>query len=365
MALEDIYADLYAVAKHRGPLDEEAVRRATAVLALPRYARASNPAALLVEDLKRVIDTIPDAAVPTDEDDDAEAKRESAVARMGTLARRYFSLEDSGETLTHRRQLRGESKPSGSTAMWRNQGVVYRVIAGLLELQVEVAAAAEEITETDSRLGYRIDSARLLRDIRPHSRLYPTRDTLEFDICLLADGPHLLMLPFPLRHTELVVVATERPSGHPQPQLVSVAAAAASAAAVVFGAQQQPGERVRIQVERRPRLIWRQPPRLLERVSYHVDMPIGELVLQVRPNALRTKFSWSVSARGPVASDEKVVAHPFSNIWGCSNPEIGKTYTLHGARVANPEADRTPEERIADARARARARGHAAQRERG
>lgn len=162
MALEDIYDDLYAVAKHRGPLDEEAVRRATAVLAMPRYAQAPNPAALLVEDLKRVIDTIPDAASATDEDDEAEAKRESSVARMGMLARRYFSLEDAGKPLTDRRVLPGEKPPGGGVGAWRNQGVIYRVIAGLLELQLEVAARA--VPQLDLTSPQAIARARALGD---------------------------------------------------------------------------------------------------------------------------------------------------------------------------------------------------------
>jgi hypothetical protein len=346
MSLEAIYADLYGVAKHRGPLDEDAVRRATAVLALPRYARAANPAALLVEDLKRVIAAIPDAVATSDEDEDAHdeaaAEQRSSVAYMGKLARRYFSLEAVGDTITDRRIIEA-TRPPGSTVTWRNRGVVYRVIAGLLELQVEVAEATA-VTHVASELSYRVDSVRLTRETEGLS-WYPRTDTLEYDICLLASGPHLLVLPFPPQQTKLVVVASERPSGYPQPQLVRIADDGDRAAAVVFGAQQPPGERVRIQVEHRRRSFrplaqWRS-----ECISYQVSHPVGELVLQLRIYGdTTTDATWGVTARGPVASDAKTLAQPVSGIWGCTNPEIGKTYTLFGVREADSNDGMPPEE---------------------
>lgn len=326
MSLEDAFDDLLEVAKHRGELDVEAVRKATTVLAWPRYAESADPAALLVQDLKRVIAGIATQPVDDEEPDDADddVEPQAADKSLHAYARRYFSQEVPGSPFTYRQKLAGDP---GGGRKWMSFGVIYRVLAGLLALQIEAAAVTAAISETSAGRGYRIDSVRVLRDVKRSSRLYPIREVAEYELCVLAGGPHLLMLPFPLEYTKLVTVAADRPGGHPQPQLVALNDDGRRAA-VVFGAQQDPGERVRIQAEHRPRKSRRSG--VLDSVSYPVTQLIGELVLEVQPNTVMKGYRWTVTTQGPMASDHEEIAWPKSRAWSCCNPDVGMTYRLCG-----------------------------------
>lgn len=335
MSLENAFTDLLDVAKHRGTLDADAARKATTVLAWPRYASSPNPAALLVEDLKHVIDGIADG--PADDDDagdDDSAEDQAPDKSLHAYARRYFSLEAAGDTLTDRRRLAGD--PGGGGRRWMSAGVIYRVLAGLLELQVDEAPAKlralqnQAPSEVLSGAGYRIDRVRVLRTV--HERPMSTRDQLEYELSLLADGPHLLVLPYPFQYTTLVAAASTHPSGPPNPQLVKLTGDSGPVAAVAFGARQEAGERVQIQVEHAPPSRgWRSPETGLYpyRSSFCVDTPVGNLTLQLHAVAvLQPKYRWEVTKHGPMTSDPATIAKPPTSIWSRDNPEVGNVYTL-------------------------------------
>jgi hypothetical protein len=327
MSLEDIYTDLYAIAGHRGPLDEDAVRGATTILARPRYAESPTPAAQLVEDLEGVIESIPNDVAGDDEEEQKGSALPAYASRyFRSHARRYFSLDGAGETLTRRRAF-GRKNVNGTVLTWTNRGVIYRVAAGLLELWARTDGPNATGNETSYGLCYRIDSVKAIRYIeRVWDR--PTRDVLEYDIRLLTAGPHILVLPFPAVSTILSVVSTERAAGNPKPQLIAVAGQNKSFAAVVFGAQQQPGERVRIQVDHVPQGFRFRGNHAWS--HYLVDQPVGALVLEVCPRRPSDDYKWQVSAYGPVNSEAKAIAKPSDGIWSCENPEAGWRYRLDG-----------------------------------
>jgi hypothetical protein len=333
MSLEDAFADLLEVAKHRGELDREAVRKATTVLAWPRYAGSLDPAGLLVEDLKRVIDGVADGPGDDDEAGD-DGNDQVADKSLHAYARRYFSQEAPGTNFTHRRMLAGN--PGGGARRWMSAGVIYRVLAGLLELQVDEAPAKlralrdQAPSEVLSGPGYRIDRVRVLRTV--HEQPMSARDQLEYELSLLADGPHLLVLPYPFQYMTLVAAASTHPSGPPKPQLVKLAGDREPIAAVAFGAHQEAGERVQIQVEHAPpSRWWRSPETGLYpyRSSFRVDTPVGNLTLQLHSDAvLQPKYEWEVTRHGPMTSDQATVAKPATSIWSRDNPEVGNVYTL-------------------------------------
>jgi hypothetical protein len=315
MSLEDAFADLLAVAKHRGELDREAVRKATTVLTWPRYADSPDPGGLLVEDLKRVIESITDGPADRATDEaDGEVEPQGPDKSLRAYARRYFSQEAPGKTLTDRRRLAGD--PGGGGRRWMSAGVIYRVLAGLLEVQASASPQGA---------GYHVVSVAATRHVNEDSWPFPTRDVVEYDIHLLSDGPHLLMLPYPRRHTKLSTVASEHPSGSPQPQLIAVDDDAGSVAAVVFGAHQPPGERIRIEVARQPfRFMEEQFPYAM---GFAVNQPVDHLELGVR-SSKRLPEEWIVSVTGKVTDDYQVLARVQAATWRCDKPEVGKTYEM-------------------------------------
>src|ERR1035441_3868165 len=205
---EAIYSDLYGIARHIGPLDEDAVKGAGVILSFERYRRASEPARLLAADLIGIIEGLPDDAGGEDRvEGDARASETPVGIGLRTSARRYFSREGTGQTLTNRRKLGGE-KLSGSTAKWMNYGTLYRVAAGLYELQVLSQREAQGPT-------YRITSEHLARYVR--HELLPVRDILTYDLCELTDGSHSLRVPFSFQDPKPVLVPLNLPVENPKP----------------------------------------------------------------------------------------------------------------------------------------------------
>jgi hypothetical protein len=339
MSLEDIYADLYAIAGHRGPLDEDAVRSATTILARSRYTDSPTPAAQLVKDLENVIESIPNDVAGDDEEDQKGSAPPAYASRyFRSHARRYFSLDGSGEVLSRRRAF-GRKNVNGTVLTWTNRGVIYRVAAGLLELWAKIDGSDAAGSKASYGLSYRIDSVKAIRYLE-RAWDYPTRDVLEYDLCILASGPHLLVLPLPALFTTLSVVSTERAAGNPKPQLIAVAGEDQSLAAVVFGAQQRPGERVRIQVEHMPRGIQFRRRRNHAWSRYPVDQPVGTLVLEVNPRGPSGDYKWQVSAHGPITSEAKIIEDPSNRIWSCENPDVGSRYQLYGTPQKKAERKR-------------------------
>jgi hypothetical protein len=224
-----------------------------------------------------------------------------------------------------------------------------RVAAGLLELWAETDSPDAADSEAASGLSFRIDSVRATRHIK-RSWSFPTRDVLEYDLRLLAPGPHLLVLPFPRRFTTLLVVSTERAAGNPKPQLVAVAGENETLAAVVFGSQQQPGERIHIQVEHRPRRIKRTGNPVWSR--YLVDRPVEELVLAVDLNEGIDVYKWQVTSWGPITSNAKIIDAPRHRTWRCEKPDVGSMYQLYGTKLHRAQRERVIAERRQTRRAR-------------
>jgi hypothetical protein len=323
MSLEAIYSDLEAIAKKRGPLNEDAVRTATAILAQPRYAESPSPGALLIKDLERVIEAIPNYPAP-------ETSPPWASQNFRDYARRYFSLDASGQTFTHRRTF-GRKETGGSVGAWMSRGVLYRVAAGLLELWAD-ASNPDAADGGEMMPGYRIDSVQATRRVEPDP-LRPTRNVLKFDLRLTAPGPHLLVLPFMTKSTTLIEVSTERADGTPKSQLMPVESDGGwTFAAVAFGAQQPPGERVQIMVENRP--LREIGPHVWS--AYRPNQSIGSLILEVIPYSTRD-YKWEVLKTDPGESDYMTINTPSSGIWRCENPDEGVKYELHGTPLKRAE----------------------------
>ena len=326
MSLQDIYSDLERIAKHLGPLDKDAVRGATSILARPRYTASLDPAALLVDDLKSVIEAIPNYPVPK-----TSADVEWSSYKFKNYARRYFSLDAAGQMFTHRRNF-GRNDPGGSVGAWMNRGVLYRVAAGLLELWAPD-------TDPHGTGGYQTDRVRATRSLSP-GPLFSKFEVLEYDLRLNVSGPHLLPLPLPTRFTSLETVAPEREDGTPKAQLVAIGGTRLAGftygrrAAVVFGSQQPPGERVTIKVV--GVTFVDDDPAGSARSAYQVDQPVSKLELEVNlqsPN----HYKWQVFKTARGEPDEVPIDTPVAGSWHCDSPEVGYTYLLRGTRLTRAE----------------------------
>jgi hypothetical protein len=334
MSVEEIYDELYAIAGHVGPLDEDAVQSATRILALPRYAASPPRAALLVDDLKHVISEIPADTWPEKPEGDPWASR-----YFRSYARRFFSLDASGEMLSHRRSF-GRKDPGGTAGTWMNRGVVYRVAAGLLELWSETGNLQEWQDEARIEQGYRINAIRATRHLEK-SKSFPSRDVFEYKLHLLTTGPHLLMLPFPYRYTALALSHnTMHLTGQPQPQLISVERDSQQVAAAIFGLDAQPEQRVSLQVEHRPRITGRCPD--LTSCGYEVNQPVGSLTLAVASWEIhKEEREWrllAIDSKDP--RDATTLDEPSAPYVSISQPEVGTWYQLDGFRIRSADSSR-------------------------
>ncbi len=317
MTIEELHDDLYAIAKHVGPLDAEAVRAATSILALPRYAGQPN---LLVEDLERVIETISPDTLP-----DEPAGVESASRYLQRYARRYFSLEAAGQTLEHRRSF-GKRGKQGTLLTWMNRGVGYRVAAGLLELWAETDAESPPPITTGRSGGYRLDTVDLTRHVTNGSLFQPMSETLTSHLTLFASGPHVLLLPFERRGTRLGEVAPQQPGTYPPPQLISInLPARRPLAGVVLSGEV--GEQLRVSATYAPRK--RQSISSLMNVTYRVDQPMGTLWLGVEYDD--RMHEWHVAENG--VREWRVGQMRRKASWSQREPDVGKTYRLSGDRT--------------------------------
>ena len=322
MFLEELYADLEAIAKHRGPLDVDAVRRSTTILARPRYAEAANPAGLLVSDLELVIAAIPNYPLPAKAADVPWASQ-----KFRDHARRYFSIDGAGQTFTHRRTF-GRKDPGGAAAPWMTRGVLYRVAAGLLELWADEGRAAVELSATAASC--RIDSVGVLRHFAA-SGVARARDTANYTLRVVTSGPHLLILPFPARSTSLIELVAEQPCEIPKPDVVAVDAVLASCAAVAFGTC-SPGERVHIRAQHRSRED-------LARQGYRVNQAVGTLSLAVHLPNNENGHTWEVQRTSVDQQARETIAEPSEGYWTCSDPQPGY-YKLAGTPVGKRERRR-------------------------
>jgi hypothetical protein len=314
MSVERLYDELYEIAKHVGPLDEEAVQGAVSILARPRYANHPNPAALLVADLKQVIATIADDLHPEE-----APGPESASRYFQHYARRYFSLEACGQQIDHRRAF-GRPNKKGTVFTWMNRGVIFRVAAGLLDLWAETTAEHAPSLPGDGG-GYRIEMVQASRGLPPHGP-GAVQDRLEYDIETLRPDPQVIILPLPRRWTT-VSALTDAEIVHPPPQPVTVTAHRKHFTAVVFGAH-EPGAHLRIVATH---VSWR--TRGKPRVAFPVDQPINQLVLRVESGHSPEKFRWEVAFM-TILGDRTVLERSDDNLWVCQEPRVGIAYELTG-----------------------------------
>ena len=319
MFLEEFYADLEAIAKHRGPLDVDAVRRSTTILARPRYANAANPAQLLVNDLELVIAAIPNYPLPAKAADVPWASQ-----KFGDYARRYFSIDGAGQTFTHRRTF-GRKDPGGTAGPWMTRGVLYRVAAGLLELWTDGGWPAVDFSATAASCY--IDSVHVSRHVEA-SDAARAREIAEYTLRVTTSGPHLLILPFPARSTSLIELAAEQPCEIPKPGIVEVDAVLASRAGVAFGTC-SPGERVHLKAQHRSRED-------LARAGYKVDQAVGTLSLVVRLPDNDIGHTWEVQRTSADQQARDTIAEPSEGFWTCCNPQPGY-YKLTGTSVGKRE----------------------------
>ncbi len=344
--IELLYGELYAIAKHQGPLDEGAVTGATSLLALPRYARAEpSPAGRLVEDLKLVI-----AGVSTDTRPNDDVAAEPWASRFfQSYARRYFSLDAPGEAITKRRAfwnvmgLTGtvrEAKVEGITATWMTRGVVYRVAAGLLALWAE--ADSQSLLDAADGLngGYHIQRVRVTRQLQANGRGVG-QDHIIYDIDILRPGPQLLILPFPRKLTTISPFLDSE-IVRPPPQLITVTMHRKRIAAVVFGAH-KPGTRLRLIVQH-----VRHQLRAPTAIFFPVDQPIDLLGLQVERNGRSpTELRWEATSTNTLG-EETVLERSVSNPWFYHRPAIGLGYQLTGREwrkgESPPKTDEPPAE---------------------
>ncbi|MGE5700830.1 MAG: hypothetical protein ACM3VU_00275 [Arthrospira platensis] len=345
MSLEDIYADLDKIAKHQGKLDEEAVLSAAAILARPRYATSSNSAALLVEDLKQVIEAIPNYPDPQ-----GKPKEKWSSYNLQSYARQYFSLDNPGTTLSYRRMFGRQGDPGGSFGKWMSRGVLFRVAAGLLELEVNDLASAPEATHSHD---YRIESVRAIRQIGK-SRFASVRDILVYDLSIFRSGRHMLELPVSLPHEgHLSVFACDGPNTRfaVKKTLISMVGGRNFDSIVFEIPQQYVNESVHITVDSKPRVEtlrtrffakhehrWR----LLREhmmTKYLVTQPVDTLILEVDvyPKKLANQFDW-VATSGIDNPHEAGYAGVDDNTLRIENPDIGRTYCLSAtaARAVAP-----------------------------
>lgn len=317
MLLEAIYSDLEAIAKKRGPLNEDAVRLATTILARPRYAESPSPSALLVEDLERVIDSIPNYPAP-------ETSPPWASQNFRDYARRYFSLDGAGQTLSHRRAF-GRKDPGGSVLTWMHRGVLYRVAAGLVELWA--VGDSQDSNVSERTLGYRIDFLHEIKHFNPDGS---ARNILKYELHVITSGPHILVLPLAAQSTTLTEFDAEHAGSDPKPQVVEVDGTAVSCAALVFSVQ-QPAERVRIKVQHTTRDSYPQTH------EHTIDHQVKRLVLEVNlPESSRNAYKWEVRGSMP-GSPDNTIDEPSEGMWACENPQVGKTYRLIGTQLTRAE----------------------------
>ena len=335
MFLDEIYSELYAIAGHVGPLGEESVRGAALLLAQPRYATSETPAALLVDDLERVI-----RSIPVDEKtDDEEERRGNAPPAYASRyfqahARRYFSLDGAGEGFSHRRAF-GRAHVNGSVVAWTNRGVVYRVAAGLLDLWIEEAEdPALTLGASEPAQSYAIDSVRAAMHIGRHPRLSPAREVLSYNLRVLTQGLQTLELPFVRGSTDLIAASTE-PGSRVDAQMA--VGSRNGVVAVLFGRGLGPCEPVRIRVGHKARRNPLRPVRI--EVEYLVAQPTGRLTLEVEMPTAKSQFAWQVTVETAkvvdteLCFDTAIIDEPASGGWSCEDPKVNATYKLRGVRV--------------------------------
>ena len=312
VSLELLYSDLQRVAQHRGSLDAEAVRSASTLLALPRYADYDRPAELLAQDIEDVVRAIGDDEV-----------------RRG--AELFFSLdpERQGETFTHRL---GALQPRHGTAdKWATRAILHRVLVGLLELPLRPDGREGDGPRL---VGYSVDRLHLIRTWRPSSPMRPV-DQLDFELSLLSRGPHCLALP---RRTSRLKLSSIRSLGSDQEPAVEWAHLSSGRwpsrdRALVFGRNQSAGDRLALSVEHKivvPSRLFGNYPRPSPNppsLSYQVTQPIGEFVLQVDLGLSKSPIRYSIVVA--VTRDSVHVVHegaePAHRILA---PELGITYWI-------------------------------------
>lgn len=323
MDVETLYDELYAIAGHQGPLDERAVQKAPSILALPRYA--GRPA-LLVDDLENVT-----ATVAFDTKPGRAAEPESASRYFQRYARRYFSIEASGQGIDHRRTF-GDKNKKGTVLSWMNRGVIYRVAAGLLALWAETDSLPAQAPATSSGdQGFEIETLWVRRYIDEGAMRSVAHDSLEFNLRLNSTGPHILALPWPRRHMKFEYTA-DAPPRPPAPVLVDFKDAIGSA--LVFGHGQPAGTKIRIffaltNSEGR----WARPIAM-----YPVIRSVQTIGFEVSARDERkTDYRWEVLTKGPLVGDETQLEWSADNPWTCNNPTVGLRYALVGREAREPD----------------------------
>lgn len=330
MFLDDLYGELYAIAKHQGPLDEEAV--AGAALLLGQYDGEPNPRALLVADIERVIESIP--LDTGDEEERGDGPPPAYASRyFQSHARRYFSLDGAGQAISHRRAF-GRKNVNGTVVTWTNRAVIYRVAAGLLALWIEKEYDGDDVSglasEEAKPRGYHISSVRATKYIDRYWWLRPSREVLRYDLRLNSLGPHILELPSSIG-TTLPPVASTEPGRHSAAELVT---GHRGLVGVVFGGLLSPGEGMRLRVDRRSHRFRLTPHR--PEVKYRVNEPVDTLTLAVETH--RSGVKWEVVEEQYVNSDgtlqpaSEVIDEPDGSTWVCGKPKIHATYTLRALR---------------------------------
>jgi hypothetical protein len=346
MSLEEIYEDLDAIARHIGELDENAVRDASAILARPRYAESEEPVARLVADLWQIVEAIPNYPVP----DGRTPSKEWSVYNFGTYARRYFSLEEAGTNLTHRRTFGGKLNAGGPFLTWIGRAVLFRVAAGLIELELDTVGGGLHNQKNEA---YEIETVRVVSSFRhgvtdtrrmawlPFDwfRCRPYVHTIDYAIRILEKCEwHTLDLPFPARGTKVMGSSGRTNIGW---NVTGDQKVPCVTFCPVEGLSQV-GDLIHIKIVYRPLVV---RASLTIAAGFRVRQSVGELILEIEPTGSR----WSAQQDKRIAEGEWTVAGPDVGgagkrilgvddpTWRCVHPKRG-VYILYGDPAGTRQA---------------------------
>jgi hypothetical protein len=275
MDFEALFDDLLGIALHIGELDKEAVSKATSLLALPRYANAADSRGLLVRDIESVIDEIPPGPLP-------RSRTSGLTLDHQQHTRLFFSLDEPGTQLTHRRKV------GGGVTRWQTPAVIYRVLLGLLELDDGPGRHAETSFELDAVRVIRIDRKSLSAVVVTEITYHITVNEQRLHALWLPDSDNVL----------LKAVDMERRPDVLAPQILQ----SGTRSLLTFGVGLRPGETLAITVEHQRRSDQHEAPWFPMRhafqnliVSFYTTQPVGELTIGIEkmPHDRHCATAWS------------------------------------------------------------------------
>lgn len=320
--IERVRRDLEAISEHVGTL-EEAAANAYEILRLPRYTAANDAATALAADIRWLV-----------EEHDWPEWVPDNFRRVASV---LYLIDHAGTNISYRKQK--VLKLGGTGFTWIRAMTDQLMAEALLEKSLgrtdTPAAQLQDERSPSEALAFRVRAVTVTRDCDYARSRRPLKDVLEYDIDLLAPGPHLLVVPRPFRSSRLSAVQTERSVAEPAPQAVEVRVAGDRLIGIVFGSGQQAGEGVRLWVEHRPRRPLLRKGRALDpcQLVFKTFQAADELVLEVRspPRVARgSERVWSVLIGEPFESQHTVVRRGVGKRWKTDDVDPGETYTLYG-----------------------------------